>query len=136
MCSMLRSISARFWAPHTVVTSPTAMYGSMIAMAGEHPGAVRALSRRPSGERRGRDPRRAADLGDAHRDLVDEAPRPVLARLDRAHDRVTVALRVGAGVAVGGAVAAAGAGAPAADAPMEPSRAHCQAVLPARRGPW
>src|SRR4051812_50223830 len=112
MCSMLRSMSARFCAPHTVVTSPTAMYGSMIAMAGEHPGAVRALSRRASGERRRRDPRLAADLGDAHRDLVDEAPRPVLARLDRAHDRVTIAPGVGAGVAGGGAVAAAVAGPP------------------------
>src|SRR3954468_8536248 len=94
MCSMLRVMSARVRAPHTVVTSPTAMYGSMIAMAGEHAGAGRALARRASGPRRGRDPRLAADLGDAHRDLVDEAPRPVLARLDRAHDRVTVALRM------------------------------------------
>src|SRR4051812_46062505 len=104
MCSMLRSMSARFCAPHTVVTSPTAMYGSMIAMAGEHPGAVGALSRRASGERRRRDPRRAVDLRDAHRDLVDEAPRPVLARLDRAHDRVIVAAGVRAGVAGGGGV--------------------------------
>jgi hypothetical protein len=33
---MLRSMSARVRAPHTVVTRPTAMYGSMIAMAREH----------------------------------------------------------------------------------------------------
>jgi hypothetical protein len=44
MCSMLRVMSARVRAPHTVVTSPTAMYGSMIAMVGEHPGAPEALS--------------------------------------------------------------------------------------------
>src|SRR3954449_9494066 len=110
------------------------MYGSMIAMAGEHPGAVRALSRRASGERRRRDPRLAADLGDAHRDLVDEAPRPVLARLDRAHDRVTIAPGVGAGVAVGGAVAAADVAALEADAQMDPPRAHAQAVLAAVDG--
>src|SRR4051794_41832607 len=103
MCSMLRSMSARFCAPHTVVTSPTAMYGSMIAMAGEHPGAVRALSRRASGERRRRDPRRAADLGGAHRGLVDEAPPPVPPPPDRAHDRGVGAGGVGAGGAAGGA---------------------------------
>jgi hypothetical protein len=39
-------MSARVRAPHTVVTRPTAMYGSMIAMAGEHPRARGALSRR------------------------------------------------------------------------------------------
>src|SRR4051794_2852478 len=135
MCAMLRSMSARFCAPHTVVTSPTAMYGSMIAMAGEHPGAVGALSRRASGERRRRDPRRAVDLRDAHRDLVDEAPRPVLARLDRAHDRVIVAPGVRARVAVGRAVAAADVAALEADAQMGPSRAHAQAGPAAVDGP-
>src|SRR5215218_9125178 len=107
MCSMLRSMSARVRAPHTVVTRPTAMYGSMIAMAGEHPRARGALSRRGSAQRRRRDSRLAADLRDAHRDLVDVAPRPVLARLDGAHDRVALPLRVRGRVPVRRAVAAA-----------------------------
>src|SRR3954468_19599383 len=107
MCSMLRSMSARVRAPHTVVTRPTAMYGSMIAMAGEHPRARGALSRRASAQRRGRDPRLAADLRDAHRALVDVAPRPVRARLERADDRVPLAAGVRGRVAVGRAVAAA-----------------------------
>ena len=38
--------------------------------------------------RRGRDPRRPGDLRDPHPDLVHEAPAPVLARLERADDRV------------------------------------------------
>src|SRR4051794_14513348 len=131
---MLRSVSARFCAPHTVVTSPTAMYGSMNAMAREHPGAVRALSRSGSGQRRGRDPWRAADLRDPHRDLVEIAPRPVLARLDRAHDRVVLAARVRGRVAVGRAVAAADVAALEADAQVDPPRAHLQAVLAAVDG--
>jgi hypothetical protein len=37
-------MSARVRAPHTVVTRPTAMYGSMIAMAREHLRARAELS--------------------------------------------------------------------------------------------
>src|SRR3954470_23196072 len=134
MCSMLRSMSARVRAPHTVVTRPTAMYGSMIAMAGEHPRARRAVSRRASAQRRGRDPRLAADLGDAHRDLVDEAPRPVLARLERAHDRMAVGARVLAGMAARRAVAAADVAALQADPQVDPLAAARQAVLAAVDG--
>jgi hypothetical protein len=39
-------MSARVRAPQTVVTRPTAMYGSMIAMAGEHLRARDAVSSR------------------------------------------------------------------------------------------
>src|SRR3954470_13363865 len=134
MCSMLRSMSARVRAPHTVVTRPTAMYGSMIAMAGEHRGARDALSSSASGEWRRRDPGLAADLRDAHRDLVDEAPRPVLARLERAHDRMAVGARVLAGVATRRAVAAADAAALQADPQVDPLAAARQAVLAAVDG--
>src|SRR3954451_20584965 len=66
MCSMLRSMSSRVRAPHTVVTRPTAMYGSMIAMAGEHRRARRALS-----SRGGREPReRRAGASPARRFLA------------------------------------------------------------------
>src|SRR3954462_10007992 len=134
MCSMLRSMSSRVRAPHTVGTRPTAMYGSMIAMAGEHRGACDALSSSASGERRRRDPRLAPDLRDAHRDLVDEAPRPVLARLERAHDRVLVGGGVRAGVAAGRAVAAADVAALEADPQVDPLAAGREAVLAALDG--
>src|SRR3954466_13824513 len=134
MCSMLRSMSARVRAPHTVVTRPTAMYGSMIAMAGEHRGARAGLSSSAAGEWRRRDPGLAADLRDAHRDLVDEAPRPVLARLERAHDRMAVGARVLAGVAAGRAVAAADVAALEADAQVDPLPAGREAVLAAVHG--
>ena len=52
-----------------------------------------ACSPPPSGctplqHRRGRDPRLPRDLRDQHRDLVHEAPAPVLARLQRADERM------------------------------------------------
>jgi len=37
------------------------------------------------------DARFAAQLGNQQRDVIDEAPRPLLARLERADDRVAVA---------------------------------------------
>src|SRR3954451_11108553 len=129
MGSMLRSMSSRVRAPHTVVTRPTAMYGSMIAMAGEHRGAPDALSRSASGERRRRDPRLAADIRDAHRHLVDVAPRPVLARLERADDRVLLGARVRGRVTVGRAVAAADVAALEADPQVDPLAAAGEAVL-------
>jgi hypothetical protein len=46
----LRSMSARVRAPHTVVTSPTAMYGSILDMTAEHPRRRDPVSSaRPSG---------------------------------------------------------------------------------------
>src|SRR3954454_18090163 len=134
MCSMLRSMSARFCAPQTVVTRPTAMYGSMIAMAGEHRRARRGPSRGAAAQRRGRDPRLPADLGDAHRDLVDVAPRPVLARLERAEDRVPAALRVRGRMAVRRAGAAADVAALEADAQVDPLATAREAVLAAVDG--
>src|SRR4051812_6798893 len=106
----------------------------MIAMAREHPRARRALSRRRSAERRRRDPRLAADLRDAHRDLVDIAPRPVLARLQPAGGRVAVARRVRGRVLAGGVVAAADVAALEADARVEPRPAGREAVLAALDG--
>ena len=44
---MLRVMSARVRAPHTVVTSPTAMYGSMIAMAASIAGPATPVKRCP-----------------------------------------------------------------------------------------
>ena len=76
----------------------------------------------------------AMNLGDAHPDLVDEAPRPVLARLERADDRVTGRAGVRARVAVGRVVAAADVAALQADAQVQPEAAGREAVLAAGDG--
>src|SRR5205823_2910397 len=52
-------------------------------------------------ERRGRDVRLAADPVDEERDLVDVAPVPVFAGLERADDRVRRRMCVRTGMAVG-----------------------------------
>ena len=59
--------------------------------------------------------------GDLERDLVHVAPVPVLARLERADDRVAALGRVGARVAVRRAVAAADLSALAAEAQVHPA---------------
>src|SRR3954465_1485435 len=115
MCSMLRSMSSRVRAPHTVVTRPTAMYGSMIAMAGEHRGARDALSSSASAERRRRGPRLAPGPPGAPRDPADEPPRPDLAGLERTEDRVLLRARMGRRVTARRAVAAADVAALEAD---------------------
>src|SRR5690242_2440017 len=71
-------------------------------------------------QRARRDPRGAVDLGDAQGDVVDVAPAPVLAWLERADDRVLVGARVGGRVAVGRVVAAADVPAFEADAQVQP----------------
>ena len=70
----------------------------------------------------------AANVGDDHRDLLDEAPRPLLARLERADYRVPARPGVLGGVAVGGVVAAADVAAGQADAQVQPGLADRQAV--------
>ena len=70
---------------------------------------------RSAQHRRRRDARLAVDLRDHHRELVRIAPRPCLARLERADDRVARGLRVGGRVAAGRVVAAA-------DVPARPGR--------------
>src|SRR5688572_8189450 len=84
-----------------------------------------------SGQRRTRDLSLAVHLRDAHGLLVHEAPGPVLARLERPHDRVPLRPGVLGGVPLGRAVAAAHAAALEADAQMEPLRALRKAVLAA-----
>src|SRR5207249_3659465 len=65
------------------------------------------------------------------RDLVGVAPAPVLARLERADDRVRRCVMVGGRMAVGRVVAAADVTARQTDAEMEPLAAAAQAVLAA-----
>jgi hypothetical protein len=65
---------------------------------------LEALDRRSCGlaqERRGRDPRRAAKALEDESDLVEVAPAPVLARFERADDRVRRGVMVRGRVAVG-----------------------------------
>src|SRR4051794_10484959 len=83
---------------------------------------------------RGRDARGAVDVRDAHRQLVVEAPGPVLARLDRAHDRVPRGVVVRGRVAIGRGVAAADVPALQADAQVHPAAARGEAVLAAVHG--
>src|SRR5688500_11003266 len=71
-------------------------------------------------ERRGRDPGLAGDGGDQHRDLVEEAPRPLLVGLERADQRMAAAPVVGGGGAVRRGVAAADGPALEADQQVEP----------------
>src|ERR1019366_5461894 len=65
-------------------------------------------------------------------DLVDRAPGPVLAGLDRAHDRMGGLGGVARGVLVGRGVTAADLAAGATDAQVHPTPAHLQALLTAR----
>src|SRR5687767_15973898 len=82
-------------------------------------------------ERRRRYARLALDLGDPHRQLVDVAPGPVLARLDRADEGVPAGNGVRAGVLARRAVAASDVTARQAEAEVAPLAAGAQAVLAA-----
>ena len=73
-------------------------------------------------------------FGNQHRDLVQEAPAPILAGLQRADQRVAAASSVGARVAVGRVVAAADLAALEADSQMQPWASRGQAILAARDG--
>jgi len=73
-------------------------------------------------------------LGNRHRELVDEAPGPGFAGLDRADDRVTAGPAVRRGVAIGRVVAAADVAALQADAQVQPGVTRQQAVLAAIDG--
>src|SRR5207344_1042337 len=75
----------------------------------------------PSGSRAGQD----------ERDIVDDAPRPVLARLHRSQDGVADLARVAAGVPVGRRVAAADLPAGLAHPKMQPPAPGLEALLAA-----
>jgi hypothetical protein len=66
-----------------------------------------------------------------HRELVEEAPRPRFARLERADDWMAARLGVSAGVTTGRAIAAGHLAALQADAKMQPSASCGQALLAA-----
>jgi RNA polymerase sigma factor (sigma-70 family) len=83
---------------------------------------------RSAAERRRRDARVPVHRRDPHRQLVREAPRPVLARLDRADDRVAAGAGVGGRVAHGRVVAAPDVAALEADPQVQPLRAGGQAL--------
>ena len=70
-------------------------------------------------------------LGQDERDLVDEAPGPCLARLERANYRMRGLTRVYARVFVGGVVAAADVSALEADPQVQPLRSNREAILTA-----
>src|SRR5450755_1134182 len=75
--------------------------------------------------------RSAAEIDD-ERLVVDKAPAPVLARFERAHDRMPGLARVAAGVPVRRGVAAPDLAARQAEAQMHPLAADLQALLTAR----
>jgi predicted GNAT family acetyltransferase len=80
-------------------------------------------------QRAGWDPRAPADGGDVEGELVDVAPAPGLAGLERADDRMLPVVSVGGRVTVRRIVAAADVAAFEAKAQMEPLAAAAQAVL-------
>src|SRR5262249_32661294 len=82
-------------------------------------------------ERRRRDPGLAADPVDEECHVVDVAPVPVLARLERADERVRAHARVRRRMPVGRRVAAANVTAREADAEVQPLVACPKAVLAA-----
>jgi hypothetical protein len=84
-----------------------------------------------SAQRRWRDLGRALYLGDQHRDLIDVAPRPVLAWLQGSDYRVPAALRVSGGVAVGRVITASDMRALQADAQVQPPVSRDEAILAA-----
>ena len=71
------------------------------------------------------------DPVDDERNLVDVAPAPVLAGLERTNDRVRRGVVVRGRVPVGGVVAAADMPAGQADPEMQPFAARAQAILAA-----
>jgi hypothetical protein len=71
------------------------------------------------------------ELGEVDLEFVDEAPAPVFAGFEGAHDGVLGAVEVLGGVLVFGGVAAADVAAFHAQAEMHPGVAHFQALLAA-----
>lgn len=71
----------------------------------------------------------ALDIGNQQADLIAKAPRPVLARLERANDRMAAALSVATGMAVGRAVTTTDLAALEADAQVQPRVSSGQALL-------
>ena len=67
-------------------------------------------------------------FGNQQREVVQEAPGPLLARLERADERVAAASTVCARVSVGRVVTTADLAALEADPQMNPSAARCEAV--------
>src|SRR4051794_37072046 len=110
---------------------PSARISSGVMPSGSVTARTYLNGERLSAQWRGRDPRLAGDLRDPHAELVGEAPAPVLARLQRADDRVLGLSRVPARVLARRAVAAADVAAFQADAQVQPLAALAQAVLAA-----
>ena len=73
-------------------------------------------------------------FGNQERDVIHVAPAPLLARLERADERVATASAVSARVAVGRVVATADLAALEADSEMQPRVSRGQAILAARDG--
>src|ERR687898_644437 len=71
-----------------------------------------------------------------HRDLVDEAPQPVLTRLERLHDRVRGSVEVLRRVLVLRGIATPDVTANAAEPQMHPGVADLQALLATFGRPW
>src|SRR4051794_27692330 len=91
-------------------------------------------SRASAPQRGGRNPRGAVHVGQQHPELVEEAPGPRLARLERADDRVPGALLVSGRVLAWRAVAAADMPAFEADPQVQPGAALREALLAAVDG--
>src|SRR5687767_15934490 len=98
-----------------------------------HPASRRA-ARRPAVARR-RGSSRQPYSGWSHRCLVDEAPPPVLPRLERPDDPMADQAGVPAGVLARGLVATADVPAGQAQPQMDPGGPDPQALLAALRGP-
>jgi hypothetical protein len=71
-----------------------------------------------------------------HRDLVDEAPQPVLTWLERLHDRVRCGVEVLRRVLVLRGIATPDVAANAAEPQMDPGVADLQALLTTLGRPW
>src|SRR5207244_11563628 len=87
-------------------------------------------------QRRGREARHAAKAVEAERDLVEIAPAPVLARLERANNRMRCSVVVSGCVTVGRVIAAADVTAGEADPQVQPLAAVAEALLAAVDGGW
>src|SRR5205823_5760088 len=71
--------------------------------------------------------------GEVKFDLVDVAPAPILARLERLHDRMLGGMEMLGGMLILGRIAAAHVAAGQAQAQVHPSVAHFQTLLASAR---
>jgi hypothetical protein len=96
----------------------------MSASDNYHAGPAKGSGRKPRTTGRMTVARGPLYLGDQHRDLVDVAPGPVLAALERPDDRMAGSVSVGGRVPAGRVVATADVAAFQTDAHVQPRRAH------------